>query len=205
MRKTVFLLLASLLPLLAPAQSVEGNVLEDWDVATRVYSDEMPHRFYVGHVGGEGKLLRRVVVLRERWDNVPEDIVKGGGGYRLAALTEEDYAHGKANGEVWGEVFQIREPVEMGGWTPDETASELVVFPLGHETDTVEEGVALEVMYYKATVDGEIKRFLTVAENKTERPDYTYRLTGGRYDNQWYFQREGKPDPEEMMRMKNYE
>ena len=201
MRHLIYcVLLTALLPLLSPAQSVEGNVLEGWDIGLRSYSEAMPHRFYVCHVGEGNKPLRRVVVLNERWNDAPEDIVKGGGGYRLAALTEEDYAHRVANGEVWGELFQAREPVDMGCWTPDETASELIVFPLGHETDSAEVSVALEVMYYYNVVDGRRKRFLTVAENKTERADYTRRLTHGRYDTQWYFHHDGNPaDPDKEM------
>lgn len=124
--------------------------------------------------------VRQVVVLNEKWQNAPQDILDGGGGHKIVAVSPREYEHLKANDLIWGEAF---ERVKYRGPNNDRfPLLEITVAPMwAPETTTYQ--LRLEIMCYTVVVDGVPRHFFTTAKNlRKSIPDYTASRTGGKYD-----------------------
>lgn len=124
--------------------------------------------------------VRQVVVLNEKWPNAPADILEGGGGHKIVAVTPREYEYLKANDMIWGEAF---ERVKYMG--PDDDRYpliEMTVAPIWAPQIVAWQN-RLEIMTYTVVAGGVSRDFFTTAKNIRKCiPDYTASRTGGKYD-----------------------
>lgn len=155
MKRYLYILLLALISLNVPAQKVVQTAMGDPISDYYVYLEQYPegsalYRIYQSNKSGQK--IRQVVVTTKKWTNAPDSILDGGG-YRLEALSPNEYKEYKERGKIWGELFGFRKNDPNGaGLTQFEVYQHPSIYPQN----------ALELMYFE--YGG--KLWFTAAPNK---------------------------------------
>lgn len=163
-----------------------------WESAAEGENHKYAARWYQNDI--LGRHVRQIVVLKEKWDNVPKDILAGDGGYKIVAVTPKEYSELKYYNEIWGEIWEFAFPEGINKYSAD-----TIPFKVGYELTCYsnerdlwyipEYGIdqrkySREVMIYTDSVTN--IDYMTVAENKqTGQADYLPSKTGGKYDTRF--------------------
>ena len=167
-------------------------------------------RFY--HKDKNDKKIRQIVVLRDRWPNLPEDLAtcgesyEGGmgeysytglAGFKLAALTPKEYTVAKRLGDIWGEIFEVCYPRGYQYWSdqkdtiPNYPGYEIICYSdsihdLRKFTDIgpKQRRYSREIMSYTDSITG-IKYMCAAPNKSTGMADYTPSASNGKYDTRW--------------------
>lgn len=128
--------------------------------------------------------VRQVVVLEEKWPNTPQDILDGGGGHKIVAVSPKEYNELKEQKAIWGEYFQRMD--YLGECDTLYPLVEMIVAPIWAPHVKLETTYCLEIMTFRDTIGGVVHDFMTTAKNVRERiPDYTPSATNGKYDHRF--------------------
>ena len=128
--------------------------------------------------------VRQIVVLEEKWENAPQDILEGGGGHKIVAVSPREYNILKEQNAIWGDAFQRIN--YMGECDTLYPLVEMIVAPLWAPNVTDEIHSCLEIMSFNDTIGGVKQSFMTTAKNLRKwTPDYTPAATGGKYDHRF--------------------
>ena len=167
-------------------------------------------RFY--HKDKHGKRVRQIVVLQERWPNLPADLATCGetygesmseydwtglAGFKLAALTPKELEVAKRLGDVWGEIFEVSYPRGYPYWSdqkdtiPNYPGVEIVCYS-DSITDIrtfvniggTQRRYTRELMNYTDSITG--LSYQCAAPNRTTgQADYTLEASNGKYETRW--------------------
>lgn len=188
----------------------DGNdyVLVSYDTIQNKHRNAI--RFY--HKDKQGNKIRQIVVLRDRWSNLPEDLATCGesyegrlesytytglSGFKLAALTPKEYTVAKRLGDIWGEVFEVCYPRNYPYWSdqkdtiPNYPGYEIICYSdsiadLRRFTDIgpKQRRYSREIMSYTDSITG-IKYLCAAPNRSTGMADYTPSASNGKYDTRW--------------------
>lgn len=159
-----------------------------------------------------GKRVRQIVVLQERWPNLPEDLATCGetygesmerynwtglAGFKLAALTPKELSVARRLGDVWGDIFEVSYPRGYQYWSqqkdtiPNYPGVEIVCY-----SDSIadirtfvniggtQRRYSREIMHY--TDSTTMRSYMCAAPNKsTGMADYTLEASDGKYETRW--------------------
>lgn len=175
------------------------NGLEEFGVSEYSERNRHPYAFRWYHIDRDSNRVRQIVVLRQQWHNLPDDLrsyTETGKtittGFRLAALTPREYREVKKQGMVWGEVFEAAWPDGITNHNrdtmPNVPGMEIVCYnedslpvwklPYG----PVHRLSSCEIMTYEAGG----KTYLCAAPNPIScSADYTQEGSDGRYECRW--------------------
>lgn len=173
-----------------PHVGIVGDVVSGYKttVEATLKSDD---RLYWYQKDDNGNPIRKIVVLKEKWPNAPQDILEGDGGYKVAAVTDKEYQRLWSTGAIWGEVWQFRYPEGIDKFNHDTVPNvpgyEIVCYQLGEDFPFTwgEEmrKATRELMSF--TDSTTMTSYMTVAANKTVGADYTPSKTNNKYDTRW--------------------
>lgn len=161
------------------------------------------------HIDSEGNRVRKIVVLRDRWAGLPDDLsmwsetnlkgetCTGEAGYKLAALTKKEYEIAKRLDDIWGEIFEASYPAGYEYWSGDRDTIrnrpgyEIVCYSDSLRLEeipdmgTKQRRYTRELMTYTGS-DG--KSYCLAAPNwHTRQADYTEEASDGKYHCRWMF------------------
>lgn len=163
-------------------------------------------RFY--HKDKIGNRVRQIVVLQDRWNNLPDDLklwseeasegilLTGLAGFKLAALTPKEYAVAKSMGDIWGECFEVCYPIGFPYWDADRNTCEnqpgyeMVCYSDSVQLESIPTGWitqrkhSREIMHY--TDSTTMRSYMCAAPNRrTGQADYTLEASDGKYECRW--------------------
>lgn len=190
---------------------VIGDVFSGYNIdAVPVNENSEKHpnamRFY--HKDKLGNRVRQIVVLQDRWNNLPDDlklwteegtdgtILSGLAGFKLAALTPKEYATAKYLGDIWGECFEVCYPK---GFPHSEAERDTCANYPGYEFICYSDSVPLESIptgwpthrrysreIMNFTDSTTMKSYQCAAPNiGTGQADYTKEASDGKYETRW--------------------
>lgn len=152
------------------------------------------------HIDRDSNKVRQIVVLREKWTNLPADLrsySEAGktieAGYKLAALTPREYKLMKKQDKIWGECFEASWAAGVYNHnldtTPNYPGMEIVCYTedslptwklprLGpHQRLN-----SLEIMTYEV---GNTTYLCAAPNHRTSQADYTQEGSDGKYHCRW--------------------
>ena len=181
-------------------------------VSTKIIENKHKNAIRLYHKDKHGKRVRQIVVLQERWNNLPPDLATCGetyggnmakyswtglAGFKLAALTPKELAVAKRLGDVWSEIFEVSYPRGYPTWSdrkdtiPNYPGAEIVCY-----SDSIKDirtfvkiggtqrRYSREIMNYTDSVTG--LSYQCAAPNRsTGMADYTPSASNGKYDTRW--------------------
>lgn len=172
---------------------VWGDCFSGYQLATETLSGntEFAKLF---HVDKYGHKVRQIIVLKEKWENTPDDLLEGDGGYRIAAVTPREYAILALADTIWGEYWAMCYPPGINNYNKDTVPNtpcyEICCYKSGYEGKATYGPTAREnsreLMHFNDTINGVVYTYAAMAENKTSHEaDYTPGKTNGKYNTRW--------------------
>ena len=161
------------------------------------------------HSDSGGNHVRQIVVLRDRWAGLPDDLsmwsctdakgeaYTGLAGFKLAALTPKEYEIAKRLDDIWGEIFEASYPAGYEYWSGDRDTIrnrpgyEIVCYSDSLRLDEIPDMGTKQRRYTRELMtytDTEGKTYCIAAPNwHTRQADYTEEASDGKYHCRWMF------------------